>query len=828
MTFDFSALGTTKSAKTLTNPRQLFEALPTRAEQYEFLRDPQGQVLEGWYGRKDERDLVIKMNTGAGKTIIGLLICQSSLNEGKGPALYVAPDPYLADQALREGLELGLEMTDDPRATKFLAGNTICVTSIKKLFNGRSVFGLEGSGRPSTNVGTVIVDDAHAAMRILEEQTALVVPATSSEYNELLALFADALSEQSATTYLDIKEGSRTAVAVVPFWSWQRNQARVAAILRNFQNDQQGQFTWPFVHDLLPICHAIFSRDGLQICPPCPPVDKVASFQNAGRRIYLTATLADDGVLVTHFDADPESVAKPVTPAGAGHLGDRLILAPQEITPAITEEEIRQAVHKFAAERNVVVLVPSHRRAALWDEFAKLTASKSDEIADAVDRLRAAHVGLVVLVNKYDGIDLPDDACRILVIDGLPEAYSGSERRERAILGDSEAMVGRQLQRLEQGMGRGVRSTNDHCVVLLMGAHLSRLIATPGNLQKLGEATRAQIELSREVAVGLEGKPMNDLAGVMQQVLGRDQSWIEAARGRLAELVFAPGEVGVIPTGRRQAFNRASIGLYDQAVQALRSSVNAAPDERLKGGLQEQLAAYQNFTDQVAAQRTLEGALRINRYVLRPQGGVAYHRIRAGAAQAEQAAAFLRERYGTAADLQLSVSAMFDDLIFDPDRVPEFEAAMALLGQHLGFIAQRPEADTGTGPDVLWALGDNQYFVIEAKSGAVVEKIWRKDVEQVGHSMNWFGENYDQTGNARPALVHRSHVLDAQASPPPGTRVFNEESIAKIRDAYTSVVRALAVSGSWGDPVAVGEQLRHHNLLAAGFGDRFGVRPRRT
>lgn len=31
------------------------------------------------------------------------------------------------------------------------------------------------------------------------------------------------------------------------------------------------------------------------------------------------------------------------------------------------------------------------------------------------------HVGLVVLVNKYDGIDLPNDACRIPVIDGLPD-----------------------------------------------------------------------------------------------------------------------------------------------------------------------------------------------------------------------------------------------------------------------------------------------------------------------------------------------------------------------------------------------------------------------
>jgi len=48
-------------------------------------------------------------------------------------------------------------------------------------------------------------------------------------------------------------------------------------------------------------------------------------------------------------------------------------------------------------------------------------------------------------------------------VDGLPEAYGGIERREAALLGETEAMVGRQLQRVEQGMGRGVRSSPRAC-----------------------------------------------------------------------------------------------------------------------------------------------------------------------------------------------------------------------------------------------------------------------------------------------------------------------------------------------------------------------------
>jgi hypothetical protein len=42
--------------------------------------------------------------------------------------------------------------------------------------------------------------------------------------------------------------------------------------------------------------------------------------------------------------------------------------------------------------------------------------------------------GLYVLVNRYDGVDLPGDACHVLVIDGLPEALDGIERTEAAQL----------------------------------------------------------------------------------------------------------------------------------------------------------------------------------------------------------------------------------------------------------------------------------------------------------------------------------------------------------------------------------------------------------
>ena len=61
----------------LLHPRDIFGALPNRAAEYQYLRGPQDQVLDQWFSRRDESDLVIKMNAGGGKTGVGLLIGQS-------------------------------------------------------------------------------------------------------------------------------------------------------------------------------------------------------------------------------------------------------------------------------------------------------------------------------------------------------------------------------------------------------------------------------------------------------------------------------------------------------------------------------------------------------------------------------------------------------------------------------------------------------------------------------------------------------------------------------------------------------------------------------
>ncbi|MDH8426033.1 hypothetical protein QIG80_27555, partial [Klebsiella pneumoniae] len=71
-----------------TDPRKIFTTLK-RDARFKRPLDEQADVLDAWYARRKAKDLTLKMNTGGGKTVVGLLCLQSSLNENIKPAVYI-------------------------------------------------------------------------------------------------------------------------------------------------------------------------------------------------------------------------------------------------------------------------------------------------------------------------------------------------------------------------------------------------------------------------------------------------------------------------------------------------------------------------------------------------------------------------------------------------------------------------------------------------------------------------------------------------------------------------------------------------------------------
>ncbi len=129
---------------------------------------------------------------------------------------------------------------------------------------------------------------------------------------------------------------------------------------------------------------------------------------------------------------------------------------------------------------------------------------------------------------------------------------------------------------------------------------------------------------------------------------------------------------------------------------------------------------------------------------------------------------------------------------------------------------------------MLWSVGGRSYLVIECKSGANADRIWRRDAEQLAHSANWFAEEYDHTCRATPVLVHKVNLLEDNATAPPGTRIITAARLDQLRAAIRGAAVALGDAGTWDDAAAVGTQLGHHQLTGATIVSAYAVPARRA
>lgn len=795
-----------------TDPRRIFTTL-RRDPRFKRPHDEQSDVLDTWHERRTARDLTIKMNTGGGKTVVGLLCLQSSLNENVKPAVYVAPDPFLVKQVLKEADSLGIAATSDENSPDFLAGRAVLVVNVHKLFNARSVFGV---GERKIPVGCIVIDDAHACLGVVHDQFSIRSKVGSPVYDGLLPLFEEDLKNQSATGLLDVQAFDPSIVMTVPFWAWQAKQQQVIELLHANRDSNDLEWSWSLLRECIPLCTCLFGGGHLEIAPRFVPIDRIPSFSSAQRRIYMTATLADDSILVSHFQADAVQVGKPIRPKGGGDIGDRMILAPQEINPDYTQEAIRDLVTGIAKQRNVVVIVPSRKRSEFWNSVAQQVLDKNS-IQAGVDRLKHGHVGLTVLINKYDGIDLPGKACELLVIDGLPEAYGLGERAEMLMLDGTNRQLIRQVQRIEQGMGRGVRSSDDYCVVLLLGGRLTQRLHQPEAEAMFSSATRAQINLGKSVASQARGKALAELIPILDLCLNQDANWVSADRNSVINApLVTDGNLDRNQVVLRAAFDAARIQRYDIAAEKAQAAVNDTAEPHLKGYLKQQLAEYTCFLDPAKAQELQLSALSMNSRLLRPLAGVTYHRLNAPAAGQATAAVCFMTKFLEGNDLVIWVNGLLEDLDWGEEGSTRFEAAIKDLGSFLGFGSERPEDKIGKGPDNLWALGGLNYLVIECKSGATkAEKVSKHDTNQLNGSIVWFKEKYDNSCKMVPILVHPKTVFEHAASPDPLIRIVNADGLQKLREQIRIYATSLASTSGFKDAREVEKKLRFHKLEAA-------------
>lgn len=781
---DFLKLASIPQSNSI-EPRDIFMGLPKKEKKYEYPRDVQTEVWKQWFAQRDNNECIIKMNTGSGKTVVGLIILLSCLNEKKGPAVYIVPDKCLVKQVLSEARALGIEATDDPDNIRFLRSQSILISHIQTLINGKSKFGMRRSN--NLEIGSIIIDDVHSCLASIEQQYTVTIPQEDTCYHQILSLFEDVLRSQSEDKFNSIVNAADPYESMlIPYWEWQAKSNEVYQKLAAISGSDVNyvEFNFQLIKDSLPLCHCMVSSSKIEISPKCIPIHRISSFVRAKRKIYMSATLADDSTFVTALDLNANSINKIISPEKANDIGDRLILFPSVINKKISDDEIKEKLVALSNEYNVVVITPSYRRAAYWSDVAKMVLNASN-IDDGIHELKTKHVGLVILVNKYDGIDLPDEACRILVIDGLPLMRSLYDEYEQNANPGDRRLRCEQIQKIEQGMGRGVRSNSDYCTVILMGRSLAEIMYASNGIDFFSKATKQQLELSEKIWAQVADASIDEIFDICNYSLKRDVDWVTISKEQLSSISYETQphfDHGVLAV--RKAYNLAEKGRYIDAVKELEKHKNLIQLDRDAVGLFKMyIAEYVNFYNFSESQQVLLSAHSDNHMIIKPIAGIQFDKIiNMTGAQADFFIKYCTENSLEPNDYILKVNAILEKLKFEEDTAKQFEQAIKELSFMIGIFSNRPEEETGRGPDNFWDLGNSKFAVIECKNGTITDTICKHDCNQMNGSIHWFEDLYHSTDvKLFPIIIHNSEIFEYACAPDPRIRIMTPALLREFK-----------------------------------------------
>lgn len=517
------------------DPEELFAELK-KNEHAPSLWLHQGDVLRSYSkSHVNHPDVLLELPTGTGKTLLGLLIGEwrrRALNE---PVLFLCPTRQLAKQVANAALEKhNIEVvrfigkkSEFARQdlTEYVTARKIAVATYSVIFNAKP--GLEPPG-------FLILDDAHAAETYVAGAWSLSIERKKFEdtFSAVVELFRGILpsSFQSRLEHAAVTDHALNfeLVSSEDFAAREKEFTEILDARLNPDGDKDTFFRWQMIKNHLQACNLFLSPTGLLLRPMIAPTWDSQHFASPKQRLYMSATAGISGDIERMFGRS--GIARIGTPAMFKQraVGRRLFLFPDAAMK--TDVILPWAASLPSKYGRAAYLARDGERAATMMKLLTkrgVTVFDAEDIEDDLSPFTESNTAALVATARFDGIDLPGDTCRMLVVYGRPDAVNLQERFFLARLGMKDILRDRMLTRFTQAVGRCTRGQADYAVIVPLGRSLFDFCA------KTETQAYLHPELAAEIKFGIEQMPQNEAAldAMIAAFLQQGEEWADADEG---------------------------------------------------------------------------------------------------------------------------------------------------------------------------------------------------------------------------------------------------------------------------------------------------------
>jgi hypothetical protein len=785
-------------------PSELWYSLTKIPKFRDHPRHYQMSALDEFIKAKDKHpDIAICLPTGTGKTAVGLLAGRFLQAQTPQRVLYLTPNNQLTGQVLDEARDLGVSAVDlrGPwpqipldRRNQYNAGTAIGVASYHTVFN---------SHPKVSEPQLLILDDVHAAGEAALNPWQLSI--NRHRHGPLFSLVRDALKayvhpDQMSLTGDDRPPDQRgTQLVVHRDWllAAQLLRRRVSQFFVNVQELTEElnelRFPWGGLEPILEKSFCFLSRNTVTIRPWIPPSMEIAQFRNAKNRLYLSATIDQWGHLQQVIGVETvERVGDLTVPI----QGQRLIVDTGLQFPKEAAEAIVPRLAK-SAKKALILVRSDEERGGLITALRK--AGYTDDIwgekpNEDVEAFKGAKKGLLILANRYDGMDLGHGACKHIIIVGLPKAIGVREQFLGEELDTVAAAEARARQRLQQAMGRCTRTDEDTAVVWLVGERLSEFVANHD--VRAAFPPRLRLELAQVGALG----DWKNVAALVKDCLARNEDWmgyyrsLETAAATQKEAVQLNAEV-MQHQGLEARYNQKLVrGLYPDAAAAARNMAERLQKFPEAAAFWYYMAAVAHDTDSYARTRNPFSAdgdamllkaqhgakQRWFEYAVRPPTPGLSGEIEARVKNLEQ---FLRSKSATA---DLAMARRDQGLNSDAAA----KQRLRVLGLGLGFeVPTMPDVEGE--PDSVWALNGEAKWIWEAKTDKSNKTLGFDAMRQIVGQPDWVRQHMGLKVESDCKSVCLANLTEIARSGRQNADKFEVSTPEKLRGALDAVTSML-------------------------------------